>query len=94
MKTDTAVWNTATGVVWVEFADGRTPLQLAEGVHAELDAYDAVVGAGFSRRANWLIVPGVPQRRSLDVAPTGQGHPLLAIATGHSQWGVDGVLNP
>lgn len=67
MAADTAMWNTETGEVWVEFTGGRDPLRLASGVHAELDAYDAVVRSGFSRRSNWLIVPGVPQRRSLDV---------------------------
>lgn len=62
-----AYWNRASGVVWVEFDDGTETETLAEGVADELSAYDALARGGFFRQKNWLIVPGVPQRRYVDV---------------------------
>lgn len=62
-----AYWNKVSGAVWVEFHDGSAAEALAEGVSDELSAYDALARGGFSRQKNWLIVPGVPQRRCVDV---------------------------
>lgn len=62
-----AFWNKDSGAVWVEFDDGTPAEELADGIRDELAAYDALVRGGFSRRHNWMVVPGIPRRRSVDV---------------------------
>lgn len=66
----TAHWNTVTGSLWVKCASSGDVIADVNGVVDELGAYDALTSAGFSRRANWLIVPGAPHLRSLDVTRT------------------------
>lgn len=61
-----AFWNTATGALWVQSADGEiSPLGVS--VTDELSAYDALTTTGYVRISNFLIVPGVPHVRSLEV---------------------------
>lgn len=68
-----AYWNTVTGNVWVAPVGASAPesnITVAREAVSELRAYDALTAAGFSRQANWLIVPGAPHLRSLDVTRT------------------------
>lgn len=64
-----ARWNTVTGAVWVCAADGATVASCSGEAFDPLAAYDAVAAAGFRRSANWLILPGMPHMRCLDVTP-------------------------
>lgn len=54
----TAHWNTVTGALWVKCTSSGDVIADVNGVVDELGAYAALTSAGFSRRANWLIVPG------------------------------------
>ncbi|MUM03363.1 hypothetical protein B5P44_00810 [Mycobacterium sp. CBMA 213] len=63
-----AFWNKETGNVWAESSDGWTKVEVAAGVASPLAAYDALGAAGFVRRGDWLIVPGISHLRQVTVA--------------------------
>ncbi len=62
-----AFWNKETGNVWAESSDGSTKVEVAAGVSSPLAAYDALGEAGFTRRGDWLIVPGASHFRQVSV---------------------------
>jgi hypothetical protein len=61
-----AIWNTDTGQLWVQTEWGGLA-SFRDNVTTESDAYSALAEAGYIRNANFLIVPGVPHYRKVEV---------------------------
>lgn len=63
---ETATWNKISGAVWVG-EPGNTARLITGTAATVLDAGEALACAGYVRRSDWLIVPGVEHFRCCEV---------------------------